>query len=500
MQKRQLICAEQIRLQYGEQMVLDFDHFYVYEGEKIGLVGVNGVGKTSLLRILSGEREPDAGKVELRCEPFYFKQFGEGYDAYELDGKEVSALGIRDKIWQETVSGGEETRIRLAELFGKSKAVAFLDEPTANLDQKGIALLTRRLRELDTFVLVSHDRGLLNALCTRIVELSFGKLQSFDGNYDSYRTQKEEQVKREWTEYEDYTAEKKRLERVYHAKKDKAKAIERRPHNMSPSEAKTLNFIATRKIEDKARSMENSAKNVLKRIEHMDKKEKPKEIPRIRPDFRLTNPPENRIVIRGEHVSFRYDEQTVILEDASFQIENRSRVAILGENGVGKTTLLHLIRDRKQISVVPGAKIGFLEQNLSQLCGERTVLENVMAVSIQREEVARIILSRLLLSERDMGKLVSELSGGERMKLAFAMLLVSDANLLILDEPTNYLDIPSLEALEELLREYEGTLVLVSHDMAFVKGVATQVLEVKERGIYPFYGTVEEYYDSHMQA
>lgn len=488
MPKKQLICAEHIVVNFGEQKVLDFDRFYVYEGEKIGLVGVNGAGKTTLLRVLAGELEPDAGKVEISCDPFFFRQFSEEVPDWELDGKEVSDMGVRDKIWQEHVSGGEDTRIRLAQMFGSRRGITFLDEPTANLDVKGIRRLKEKIKEIDTLILISHDRALLNEVCTRIVEVSFGKLKSYDGNYEDYMIQKEQEKNREWAEYENYTAEKKRLEKIYVAKKEKARSIERKPKNISSSDAKDINFGGKRKIEDKARSMENSAKNVKKRIEHMEVKEKPREIPKIRPDFRLTEPPENRIIISSEHLDFSYEDGTEIFRDASFQIANKSHVAIVGENGAGKTTLLHLIRDRQQVHVVPRANIGIFEQNLETLDYEKTVLQNVMDVSIQKEEVARTILSRLLLSAEDMSKKAGVLSGGERIKLAFAKLFVSKANVLVLDEPTNFLDIPSVEALEQLFSEYEGTLVFVSHDEAFIRAVATDILIVRDKEIERYYG------------
>lgn len=477
MAKKQLICAENIKVSFGEQDVLDFDKFQVFEGDKIGLVGVNGAGKSTLLQVLAGELEPNRGFVRINCEPFYFRQFEEAWDCYELDGKEVKTMGVREQIWQEQVSGGENTRIRLAQLFGCQRAVAFLDEPSANLDQKGIELLTKRLQDMESFVLVSHDRALMNEVCNQIVEISFGKLQSFDGNYEVYKEMKQAQTDRQWREYEQYNSEKKRLRKIYYDKKVKAQRIESKPRNMSSSEAKVRNFIGNRKVEDKARSMEKSATNVMKRLEHMEVKEKPKEVSKMRPDFRLTNPPENPIVIRGEHISFDYDGK-MVYEDASFVVKNKSKVVISGDNGAGKTTLLDMIIDKNQIYVVPGAKIGYVRQNLSDIDMDRTVLENVMEVSIQKEEIARTILARLLLSERDMKKKVRCLSGGERMKLAFARLFVSDVNLLILDEPTNYLDLPSIEALEELLQEYEGTLLFVSHDKEFAQQIATDMLVI----------------------
>lgn len=489
MSKKIILDANNIKHSFGEEVVLDFERFSMYEGEKIGLVGVNGAGKTTLLKILSGEIKPEMGTVKKECDVFFFEQFeDENKDEklivhnWEVDGREASLMGIKEQLWQDTVSGGESTRIKLAKLFGSDKAVAFIDEPTANLDRKGIVLLTEKLREIDTFILISHDRELLNSVCNRIVEVSFGKLDDFNGNYDDYLAVKEERTKREWTEYEQYQAEKKRLNSVYYAKKEKARDIERKSSKLSSSEAKAIALISTRKIEDKAKSMENSAKNVLKRIEHMDKKEKPKEVQKIRPDFRLTNPPENRFVIRGENINFAYDEH-IIFEDASFIIPNKSKVAIIGDNGAGKTTLLNMIKEQNGISVVPGAKIGYCTQNLSMLKESKTVLENIMEVSIQKDDIARMILARLLLTERDINKKVGDLSGGQKMKLAFAMLFVSNVNLLILDEPTNYMDIPSIEALEELFSEYEGTLIFVSHDARFVDRIATIKLEIKDKKI-----------------
>lgn len=527
MQARQLILAENVEMKFGEREVFRFDRLTVYEGEKIGLVGANGAGKTTLLKILAGELEPTGGRVKIAGEAAFFRQFAEGgeeghrfeEDLWELSGKEVSDMGIQDKVWETSVSGGEEARIRLAQMFSRDKAIAFLDEPTSNLDYKGIAVLKRKLFALETLVIVSHDRALLNQVCTRIIEIEGGKLTEYDGNYDAYIEQKQAAVARQWTEYENYSAEKKRLEKVFLEKKEHARQIEKRPKNMSPREAGLRNFLSKHPKDTKARKMEKSAKNVRQRIDAMEVKEKPRELPKIRPDFRLTDPPENRFVIRGEEICFAYEGGPVLFQNASFQIANHSRVAIVGENGAGKTTLLHLIcaawngareeiseaepglgqgaaqkavqnaaqgvekavwpvLDAGAISVVPKARIGLFEQNLSTIDYSRTVLENVMDVSIQREAVARTILSRLLFFENDMKKSASVLSGGERIKLAFARLFVLRVNLLILDEPTNYLDIPSIEALEGMFSEYEGTLVFVSHDEAFIRRVATDVLEV----------------------
>lgn len=499
MQQKLFIQAENIAVRFGEQTILDFDRFTVYQGERIGLVGANGAGKTTLLKVLSGELEPNAGTVKFLCDFHFFRQFSQGIRQSELDGRELKIMQIQDKVWQEQVSGGEDTRLRLAWMFSSGKTLVFLDEPTANLDMKGIALLKKKLLELDTMIIVSHDRTLLNALCTRIVEIRDGRLNSYDGNYDDYIRQKTHALQRQETEYENYISEKKRLEKVYLQKKKKAASIEKLPPGMTPREARLRNFLSHHPKDAKAGKMEASAKNILERIEHMEVKEKPGEPPKMRPDFRLTDPPENPVVIRGEHISFSYEDGTEVFRDASFRIRNKSRVAVVGENGAGKTTLLNLILRKYEpaqgsIYIVPKACPGLLDQNMGSLNFEKTVLQNVMAESIQTEGIARTVLARLLLSAGDMQKKAGVLSGGERIKLAFARLFTGRANILILDEPTNYLDLPSVEALEKMFSEYEGVLVFVSHDEAFIRACATDILEIKDGKTVPYPGTPEEFF------
>ena len=483
MSERNYITAENIIVGFGEQEVLHFDSLRIHEGEKIGLVGANGAGKTTLLRLIAGELAPDKGRVARNCELLFFKQFGEeetGTPGTDADGRHLSLLGVRDRAFREHVSGGEETRLRLAKVFSAERPLLMLDEPTSHLDSEGIKLLTEKLLRVPTLLLISHNRALMNAVCTRIIAIEDGALKSVDGNYDDYLRLKEAATERAWAEYEQYSTEMKRLKSAYREKKDQARRMEKKPRHLSSSEAKAIAFASKRKPEDKARSKEKAARNILMRMEHMEVKEKPKEEARIRPDFRLTDPPENRIVISAEHLSFAYPDGTEIFQDASFQIGRGERVAITGKNGAGKTTLLHLIRDREGVYVVPKAKIGYIEQNLSQLDPAKTVLENMMAHSIQREDIARMILSRMLLSARDMQKRVGVLSGGERIKLSFAMLFVSDINVIALDEPTNFLDLPSIEALENMFREYEGTMLFVSHDETFIRRIATRVLHVED--------------------
>ena len=472
------LAIENVTVSFGERQLFHIDDLHIYAGERIGLVGMNGAGKTTLLRLMSGEIAPDAGSVRRLCRPFYFRQFGSGEE--QAAPAALRRFGVQGLAAQTQISGGEDTRMRLAEMFSAERAFALLDEPTANLDAAGIRALEEKLAALETFVLVSHDRDLLNRWCTRIWEIEGGGVQDYAGNYDDYCAQKAQARERMQAEYEQYVSERDRLQQVYAEKKAKARKVAKKPKNISRSDAKVKEFSAShRSVGSKAQMLERSAKNVQQRIAHMAVKERPRELPRIRPDFRLTDPPQNRIVLEAEHLDFTYPNGREIFRDASFQLPRGSRTALLGPNGAGKTTLLRLIKQGEQVRIVPKARLGFFRQDLGDLDAKKSVLQNVLDVSVQREAVARTILARLLFGAREMDKPAGVLSGGERVRLAFARLFVSAANVLILDEPTNYLDLPSLEALQALFAEYEGTMLFVSHDAAFVRAVATRRLAIE---------------------
>ncbi|OPZ83951.1 MAG: putative ABC transporter ATP-binding protein YjjK [Firmicutes bacterium ADurb.Bin419] len=203
---------------------------------------------------------------------------------------------------------------------------------------------------------------------------------------------------------------------------------------------------------------------------------------------------ENKIVISSDGLSFGYGSRK-LFNKACFNIPNGTKTALWGENGTGKSTLLNLIYQNlnDNIRIVPKAKIGYFHQGFENLDYSKTVLENVMRDSVQTQTVVRTILARLLIRTDDVYKEVQWLSGGERIKVSFAKLFVSDANILLLDEPTNYLDMLSIEALEDVLSEYEGTVLFVSHDSAFVNSVADRLLIFDNQTITSFEGTLEEY-------
>ena len=291
-----LLLAENISMSFGTRTLFHFKKLEVFEGDRIGLVGLNGSGKSTLLRLINGDLSPDEGKIKLNCTPRYFMQLSEE-SPDTADPRELSLFGVDKLTNQEIVSGGERTRLRLAELFSENGTLLLLDEPTSHLDEEGAEYLDQRLAAIDSFILVSHDRALLDRQCNTIIEIEDGNVRTFLGNYSSYLEQKQQAFDRASFEYEQYTEEVKRLSTAYQKKKEQAKKAAKKPRGLSSSESKAIEFSApTRSPKSKAKSIERSAEGIKRRIEHMEVKEKPREMPRIRPIFSLTDPPRNPIV------------------------------------------------------------------------------------------------------------------------------------------------------------------------------------------------------------
>ncbi len=484
-----LLESFHIKKYYGERLIFELPDFKIYAGDKIGIVGPNGAGKTTLLNILSGDVLPDEGTCKQYCEIAYIKQFSN--EVATGDASMMRAFSLNGKTNRENVSGGEQTRIKIANAISQNPVLLFADEPTSNLDYKGIGLLREKLSAVDTFVLISHDRDLLDGLCNKIVEIREGTIHFYHGNYSFYVEQAEAKMKRANFEYEQYSNEKARLELAISNTKQKAKSIQKTPKRMGNSEAR-LHKRSSTEIEQQLNNATNAMKTRLSRLEI---KEKQKEIPKIKIDFSLTNPPENKILLSGKHIHFSYGNgENVIFEDGKFDIYNNTKTAIIGENGAGKTTLLNLLANKNEnVYIVPKVKLGYFYQRFENLDFEKTVLENAMMDSIQNQTTVRTVLARLLFKGEDVFKKVSVLSGGEKIKLSLAKLLTSDKNILMLDEPTNYLDISSIEAVQELLLEYEGTLIFVSHDKSFVDAVANKLLIIEEKNIKSFDGNLSAY-------
>ena len=236
------------------------------------------------------------------------------------------------------------------------------------------------------------------------------------------------------------------------------------------------------------------------RIQHLEIKEKPQKIEKIKLDIGDVQKLYSKVVIEGKGLNKSFGGK-VIFKDAQFYLENGAKAGLIGPNGCGKTTLLKMILNQEPaIKIAPNVRIGYFSQELSILDENKSILDNVMAESVYGESFVRILLARLLFKGDSVYKKVRVLSGGERVKASFAKIICSDFNLLILDEPTNYLDLNSLEVVEEVLREYEHTLLFVSHDRRFINSVANQIMIIEDYKLKTFKGSYEEYMASRTEV
>ncbi|MBE6068764.1 MAG: ABC-F type ribosomal protection protein [Clostridium lundense] len=483
-----LMECSNIKKYFGDRLVLDVENLKIYSEDRIGVIGVNGVGKTTLINILSKRLEPDEGYVKLYERYSYISQLEEPENR-NISNEMASRFGI-ESTWNENMSGGEKTRFKLADGLSNNSLLIFADEPTSNVDIGGIELMEKKFGEYKgALVLISHDRNFLDKLCNKILEVEDGRIKIYNGNYSDYANQKKLERQRAEFEYEDYVKEKKRLEEVITDTTQKVKSIKRTPKRMGNSEAR-LHKMGGQKAKA---SLERAVKNVEKRIEHLEIKEKPKKQEGIKLDIIDSSKLHSKIIIKGYNINKSFGKK-VIFNNAEFNIYNGSKIALIGPNGCGKSTLIKMIMNNDDsIKIAKGAKIGYFSQDMSILQEDLNILENVMESSIYDETFARILLARLLFRREDIYKKINVLSGGERVKVSFAKMLLQDINLLILDEPTNYMDINSLEVIENALKEYDRTLLFVSHDRRFVESVAKQIMIIENYKINVFNGNYKEY-------
>ncbi|WP_326907268.1 ribosomal protection-like ABC-F family protein [Sedimentibacter sp. MB31-C6] len=483
-----LIECNKIKKYFGDRLILDIEKLRIYSEDRIGIVGINGAGKTTLINILSKRLESDEGWVKSYGKHGYISQL-ESPDNNIISAEIASKFGIESN-WNDKMSGGEKTRFKLAGALDNKSAIIFADEPTSNLDIEGIELLEEKLSDYNGgLILISHDRNFLDKLCNKIIEIENGKIEIYNGNYSFYRNQKNQEKERVRFEYEEYIKEKKRLEEVIKEKKQKSKSIKRAPKRMGNSEAR-LHKMGGQKAKA---NLDRAVKNVKKRIENLETKEKPIGQSGIKLDIMDSNKLHSKIIIEGKNINKKFEEK-IIFKNAEFNIYNNAKIALIGPNGCGKTTLINMIlNNENNIKVAKGAKIGYFSQDMNILKNNLSIIENVMESSIYPESFARLLLARLLFKGETIYKKIDVLSGGERVKVSFAKILLQDINLLILDEPTNYIDINALEVIEETLKEYDRTLLFVSHDRKFVEAVANQIMTIEDKKIKIFMGTYKEY-------
>lgn len=473
-----ILEATDLQIYVKERLLVEAKKLQVNNQDRIGLVGKNGCGKTTLLQVLAGLKAPDSGFVTRHRDCHLIPQL---------------------KRMDTMKSGGEVTQAYLQEAFTREPAILLADEPTTHLDAAHIEWLEKKLRHWPgALLIVSHDRAFLDALCTTIWEMENGRIQTYAGNYSFYAAQKERQQQQQQQAYEEYEKKRKQLEEAMREKEQKAERATKIPKKVNPSEAKLTG--AKPYFAKKQKKLQKSVKAMETRLEQLPKVEKPKQHTPIKMSLPNEEAFRGRIVLRAENLPGTVGSRQ-LWKAASFHISGGDKLAIIGPNGSGKTTLLRkIIHGDEHISRSPAMKIGYFSQDLSVLKPDQTILENVSSTSNQEESLIRTVLARLHFFREDVYKPVDVLSGGERVKVALAKLFVSDINTLILDEPTNFLDLESVEALESLLQEYTGTVIFASHDRRMIERVATSILAIKEGQIQLFSGTYRQYLEYAPQS
>ncbi len=476
-----LIEAQQIKLYIQDRLLIDIPRLYIEPGARIGLVGRNGSGKTTLIETLAGLRQPDEGTITRRARCELIPQ-------------------LHSLTQDDPRSGGEKTQEAILQALMQEPELLLADEPTTNLDTSHLDWLEKRLKDYQgAFILISHDRTFLDALCTSIWEIRDGKLHTYKGNYSDFAAQRDLQLRQQDQAYEQYIQEKKRLELAIRKKKEKAARATKKPRNVSSSEAKITG--AKPYFAKKQKKLQQTAKALESRLEKLEKVEKRIELPPIKMNIlHGEDLPHGKVIMRIEQLAGSVGERT-LWQPVSFHIHSGDKLAILGPNGCGKTTLIKtLIQPNDRIYVSPSVRFGYFSQNIDILDEHRSILDNVRDTSSQDETLIRTVLARLHFFREAVYKPVGVLSGGERVKVALAKIFVSDVNVLVLDEPTNFLDIETIEALEQLLKDYEGTVLFVSHDRRFVEHLANRLLLFEDGTLRLFDGTYAQYQTSALQS
>lgn len=463
----------------GARTLFAIGHLSIGACDKVGLIGDNGTGKTTFLRILSSLDTDYAGRVQTNDEISYL-----------LNNLEDELGFMYQRRFQQNCSSspGEQQRLKLEHLLVDNKAFLLIDEPTSHLDIKQRKLLAKRLYSRNKgFILVSHDRDFINQTCTKIFELVNGKIEVYNGDYSFYLCEREKRYKFAEREYESYVKEKKRLLQVANAIKQQSAKVKTTPKRMGNSEARLHKMGG----QQNKKKLDKQVKATLERVNQLEVKSKPYQNAAIKLNMDEREKIHSKVLIRAENLNKSFDSK-VIFKNVNFAIDNTNKVALLGDNGSGKTTLLNMILNGETWTH-PNLRIGYYSQLGETLDYTKTILDNVLPYSIYDQSMTRIILARLGFKTNDVFKQVNVLSDGEKAKVKLAKLLTGNFNYLVMDEPTNFLDIRAIEALEELLQGYDRPLLLVTHDVSFINNVADSLLLIENEKITGFEGNLQQY-------
>ncbi|MDO8543670.1 MAG: ABC-F family ATP-binding cassette domain-containing protein [Opitutaceae bacterium] len=502
-----MLTLADVSKSYGTRTLFSDVSLFIARTDRLGFVGPNGAGKTTLFSLILGEEKPDTGTIEWeRGADFGFlpqesapagnetilqmatsgKKLEPDEDEFDIDytlepraRKILAGLGFKEGEADKparSFSGGWVMRAHLARLLVAEPALLLLDEPTNHLDLEALLWFQDYLtRYPGGLVVISHDRAFLNALCTGMLELRAGTLHYYHGNYDAFIKEKEDRKAQQAALFKNQQREIAHLQ----------KFVDR--------------FGAKASLASRAKSKEKQ----IERLQEVAIEEPTEELKRIH--FKFPQPPRSgRKVIELEHVQQAYGDH-VVYRDLNFTAERGQRMVLVGPNGAGKSTLLKILSETIPIQggkreVGSNVRVGYFAQHrLDNLNPKVSVFENVMELRTNEnqltEQQARAILGAFLFRKDDVHKPVTVLSGGEKSRLALARILVNPPNLLLMDEPTTHLDIPSIDALIGALKNYEGTLIFISHDVHFIREVAQNVLHVHGGRLTPYAGDYDYYLD-----
>ncbi|MCG8571280.1 MAG: ABC-F family ATP-binding cassette domain-containing protein [Spirochaetes bacterium] len=530
-----LIKLQNLSKSFGTQDVLVKINLQLNENRCYGLIGANGSGKTTLLNIIAHEEEPTSGSINCLPEnqtgyvsqhlnfpenltvikaitnefqPLFnqlkeseerlsvttddelehclseYQKIRDAYDTIEGDTlvnrceTMLKALGLGDKLQQpvSSLSGGEQNVLGLASALIKRPNLLILDEPGNHLDFQGLAWLESFLLKFKgTILIVSHNRYLLDNLCDEILEIENGQISSYRGNYTAYRMAK---IKKAMAQQADYKANQKRLAQLEELVKKFAQIARSRP---DPAWGKRLKARKTQ--------LEREKKNAVERPQLDQSK--------IQVQLE-TEVNKAKIALKVNQFTFGYTDQ-LLYEQANLELHCGEKAALVGPNGCGKTTLIKKIVtegdwNNPVIQIGPSLKVGYLSQNQDSLNPDHTIEEEIRNLGSLDKNQAYRLLAPFLFTYADLDKKIDNLSGGEKNRLQLAKLKQQKADFLILDEPTNHLDIPSREAIEEALLDYQGTLLIISHDRYFLDKIATRIIEVKDQKLNSHLGNFSQYW------
>lgn len=479
----------------------------INSGDKLGIIGANGIGKSTLAKILVGEEHFEKGELSysplnLRVMYLYPEVDEEGSvkshlenflktDISKLDMEEVlSKLNCNGDMLNydmSKLSGGEKTKVMLLKAYLSSCDIMILDEPTNHLDIETTDFLQKFLQDR-TFVVISHDRYFLDKVCNKIWYMNRGVINEYCGNYSKFVELKEIEDRENQKEYSKQQKKIEELEEMIEDRKEWYAKAHKDAGQNDFQRAKAKKHVSV---------MRNKEKQLERLLEN--KVEKPEK--QLSPCFNIINKSVMnlklpRYILQAKGLTKEFSERK-IFENISFEILKGDKVGLIGVNGSGKTTLLKMIigEDKNysgKITINPSIKIAYLSQSLDTLKFEETILENVLCNDITERE-ARLFLSTLLFKGDDVFKKIKDLSMGEKVRVAFCNLILSGGNMLIMDEPTNYLDMPSREKMEQVLKEFKGAVIFVSHDRYFINNVATRIFDLKEGKILSYNCGYEEY-------